>query len=818
MMKKSSLGNERKSLMKKTRFNPEIVKQAKNLVSQMTIEEKASLCSGKNFWETKAVERLGIASFMLTDGPHGLRKQDGDSDHLGLNTSVATTCFPPAAATGCSFDRELIYRMGVALGEECRAEGVSVILGPGANIKRNPLCGRNFEYFSEDPLLSGEIAAAMINGIQSENVGTSMKHYLANNQERARVSSNSVVDERALREIYLPAFENAVKKSQPWTLMCSYNKINGTYASDHRRLMTDIPRGEWGFEGAIVTDWGAMNDRVAGIKAGLDLEMPGPIEENDKKIVTAVLEGQLKEKELDLSAERMTTIALHAAQNTIKPCDWQRHDELAREVARDSAVLLQHGNALPLNENKKLAVIGSFAKNPRYQGAGSSKINPKQLTSLCDALETREIAYEYAPGFNIEGQSDEKMIDEAVAVAKKSEQVVVMLGLPDSYETEGLDRSHMELPESQNKLMAALVMLEIPLVVVISTGSAVNLPWKSQVDSILLTYLMGQNGGNATVDLLIGEVNPSGKLAESWPLSITDVPSYEFFGGKGNIEYRESIYVGYRYYDTVNQEVAYPFGHGLSYTQFSYSDLAISTTENTDSEEVVVSLKVKNTGKTSGKEVIQLYIKKEGGVVFTPAHELRDFTKITLEPGESQDVVFVLNHRSFAYYDVQAADWLVEGGDYQIQIGASSRDIRLEETIQVLGSQKRPCEAAKNREYAAPSQYWPPSLEQFEAVLGHEVPAERPLRPFTRTSTLGELEESFIGRQFVKTVKKNAFKELGGDGPENAELVTILNAMFEDMPIRQLVMLSNGALNEKVLDGLLEMMNGHYIRGLKRMR
>lgn len=530
-------------------------KKARELVSRMTLEEKASLCSGENFWETKAVERVGVKSFMVTDGPHGLRKQAGEADHLGLNKSVEATCFPTAAATACSFDKELIRQMGVALGEECIEENVAIILGPAANIKRSPLCGRNFEYFSEDPVVTGEMSASLIEGIQSKNVGTSMKHFLANNQEKARVSSNSVVDERALREIYLKGFEIAIKKAQPWTLMCSYNMINGIYASDNKRLMSDIPRGEWGFKGAIMTDWGAMNDRVEAIKAGLDLEMPGPNDSNDALIVKAVTDGSLKLAELDSAAIRITELALRVINNKVVSYDKKAHNELARRVARESAVLLKNDGSLPLKRDVKIAIIGDFAKHPRYQGAGSSKINPTKLTCLCEAMDLRKIKYSYAKGFEAEGGIDNKLIDEAVSCVASSDVAIVMLGLPDSFESEGFDRAHMNLPDNQNALMDELLKLNKPIIAVLSTGSAVVLPWKDRVNSILLMYLAGQNSGNALLDLLLGEVSPSGKLAESWPLKLEDTPCYGFFGNKGNVEYRESIYVGYRYYDKAIQSL-----------------------------------------------------------------------------------------------------------------------------------------------------------------------------------------------------------------------------------------------------------------------
>lgn len=794
----------------------ELQKQARELVAQLKLEEKASLCSGKNFWESKSVERLGVKSFMLTDGPHGLRKQAGAADHLGLNASVPATCFPPAAATACSFDRALLREIGQAIGEECRAEEVGIILGPAANIKRSPLCGRNFEYFSEDPLVTGESAAGLIEGIQSKNVGACMKHYLANNQEKARVSSNSVVDERALREIYLAGFEKAVKEAQPWTLMCSYNKINGTYASDHKELMTDVPRGEWGFEGAIMTDWGAMNDRVEAIRAGLDLEMPGPCDGDDEKIVQAVREGRLDEVLVDTCAARMVELALQAAQNTKTAYDQEAHHELARRAARESAVLLRRGSALPLAAGAKIVVIGDFARHPRYQGAGSSKIKPTQLTNLCNALDERGIKYKYAHGFEAEGGVDMALITQAAQVARGADVAVVMLGLPDSFESEGFDRAHMNLPENQNRLMDALIKTGTPIVAVLSTGGAVLLPWREQVDSILLMYLGGQNSGSAVADLLFGDANPCGKLAETWPLALEDTPCHGFFGNGGNVEYRESIYVGYRYYDKAKKEVAYPFGHGLSYTHFEYIGLILSHTELEEKDELMVQVTVKNTGTRAGKEVVQLYVAPPVNGMFRPVRELRAFAKVELAPGESKVVELSLDRRAFAYYDIQAKNWRVDGGTYAVEAGSSSRDIRLTQTIEVQGTTPIITLNGRVPNYCDPAKQWPVPKEQFECLLGHPVPPARSLRPFTTNSTLGEIQTTFVGRIFVKLIKANMAKTMGGEGME--ELSKMIDAMLEDMPLRQLAMMSGGAMTPAMMDGLVEMTNGHLFLGLKKMR
>ena len=783
----------------------ELQKQARELVAQMTLEEKASLCSGKNFWESKAVERLGVRSFMLTDGPHGLRKQAGAADHLGLNASVPATCFPPAAATACSFDRALLREIGQAMGEECRAEEVGVILGPAANIKRSPLCGRNFEYFSEDPLVTGESAAGLIEGIQSQNVGACMKHYLANNQEKARVSSNSVVDERALREIYLAGFEKAVKEAQPWTLMCSYNKINGTYASDHKELMTGVPRSEWGFEGAIMTDWGAMNDRVEAIKAGLDLEMPGPCDGNDAKIVQAVREGRLDEKLVDACAARMVELALRVAQNTKTSYDQNSHHQLAGRAARESAVLLRRGSALPLAAGAKLAVIGDFARHPRYQGAGSSKINPTQLTSLCDALNQRGIQYKYAHGFEAEGGVDEALIAQAAQTARGADVAVVMLGLPDSFESEGFDRTHMNLPENQNRLMAELIKTGTPIVAVLSTGGAVLLPWREQVDSILLMYLGGQNSGSAVADLLLGKANPCGKLAETWPLALENTPCHGFFGNGGNVEYREGVYVGYRYYDKAQKAVAYPFGHGLSYTEFQYSGLTLSHTELGEDDKLTVRVTVKNSGPLAGKEVVQLYVAPPADGMFRPVRELRAYTKVELAPGESKAVELVLNRRAFAYYDAQAGDWRVDSGTYTVEIGSSSRDIRLTQAVKVQGMAPNAALNTKLPAYFDPAKQWPVPKEQFEAVLGHPVPPARSVRPFTINSTLGEIQTTPAGMAFVQQARTNMTQMMGRGEDDFSKMI---DAMLEDMPLRQLAMLSGGAMTPAAINSLVEALNG----------
>ncbi|HBX71202.1 MAG TPA: glycosyl hydrolase, partial [Chloroflexi bacterium] len=632
------------------------MKDIKELISKMTLEEKAGLCSGLNFWYLKGIPRLEIPSIMVTDGPHGLRKQAGDADHVGLNESVPATCFPTASALAATWNRDLVHQVGAALGEECRQEKVGVILGPGANIKRSPLCGRNFEYFSEDPYLTGEIAKSHINGVQSQGIGTSLKHYAVNNQEYRRMTIDAIIDERALREIYLAGYEIAVKVAQPWTVMCSYNKINGTYASDNKKLMRDILKDEWGHQGLVVTDWGAMNDRPLALEAGTELEMPGSPNGNDAKIVAAVRSGQLAEAVLDQAVARILGMIAKAEQTLAKDFSYDpnAHHALARRAAAEGAVLLKNeGQLLPLPENAKVALIGRFAKHPRYQGAGSSLINPSQLDNLYAELVKLVGAANltYADGYTEKADAaDEALIQEALNAARAAEVVIVYAGLTDIYETEGLDRIHMQMPPGHTALIQKMAAAHKKVVVVLSNGSPVEMPWVNDVQSILEGYLGGQAGAGALADILSGQVNPSGKLAETFPLKLADNPSYRSFpGGPATVEYRESIYVGYRYYDSVAQDVLFPFGHGLSYTSFEYSQLKLNQAQNPDGAAVTVRVKVKNTGKVAGQEIVQVYVHDVQSSVFRPAKELKGFAKVALKPGEETDVTLELDRRAFAF-------------------------------------------------------------------------------------------------------------------------------------------------------------------------
>ena len=663
----------------------------KALISQLTLEEKAGLCSGADFWHTKAVERLGIPASMVSDGPHGLRKQDDKVDHLGVNDSIKAVCFPAASATAASFDKAMLTRMGEAIGDSCQHEGLSVVLGPAVNIKRSPLCGRNFEYFSEDPYLAGKLSAAFIHGVQSRNVGTSIKHFAANSQEHRRMSSSSEVDERTLREIYLPAFETAVKEEQPWTVMCSYNRLNGVFASENPWLLTDVLRKEWGFEGYVVSDWGAVSDRVAGLAAGLDLEMPSSGGINDKKIVEAVRSGKLDEAVVDQAVERILNIIFRFTENAKPDTPWDKEaqHQLAAEIAADCMVLLKNDDKiLPLRKEDTVAFIGEFADKPRFQGGGSSHINCFRTTSALEAAAGLPVLY--AQGYSAtKDAATEEQIAEAVAAAKKAKIAIVFAGLPDVYESEGYDRTHMRMPECQNRVIEAVASANPNTVVVLHNGSPVEMPWIGKVKAVLETYLGGQAVGLATIRVLYGETNPSGRLPETFPLQLEDNPSFLSYGGEGDIaEYREGIFVGYRYYDFKKAAVLFPFGYGLSYTDFEFSNLRLSANTITDQDLLTATVTVKNTGDRAGKAVIQLYVGDKESSVFRPVRELKGFEKISLQPGEAKDVSFTLDKRAFAYWNTELHDWTVEPGDFTIEIGRSSRDIALDASVTVNSAVK----------------------------------------------------------------------------------------------------------------------------------
>jgi beta-glucosidase len=749
----------------------------KQIISQMTLEEKASLCSGLDFWHLKGIERLGIPSIMVTDGPHGLRKQAQGADHLGIYNSVPSTCFPSAAGMASSWNRDLIQKVGVALGEECQAEDVAVLLGPGVNIKRSPLCGRNFEYFSEDPYLASEMAANHVKGVQSQGVGTSLKHFAANNQEHRRMSTDAVVDERTLREIYLASFEGVVKQSQPWTVMCAYNKVNGEYASENEYLLNDILKDEWGFEGFVVSDWGAVNERADGLSAGLELEMPSSNGSGDQKIVNAVRNGKLSEEKLDNALERLLRVIFmsvdHKTENAVYNKD--EHHQLAREMARESMVLLKNeNNVLPLKKEGTIAVIGEFAKKPRYQGGGSSHVRPTKLENIVEEIEKsagKQSNVLYAQGYRLDSDEiDGSLIAEAKEVAAQADTVVLFVGLPDRYESEGYDREHLRMPANHRQLVEAAAEVNRNIVVVLSNGSPIEMPWLANVKGVLEAYLGGQALGGAIADLLFGDANPSGKLAETFPKQISDNPSFLNFPGEGDkVEYKEGVFVGYRYYDTKKVEPMFPFGYGLSFTNFEYSNLSISQKEIQDTDTVIVSVNVKNTGDRAGKEIVQLYVKDVESTVNRPEKELKGFEKVDLQPGEEKTVTFTLNKRAFAYYNVDLKDWHVETGEFEILVGKSSQEITLKDSIMVQST----------------------------------VYIKKPVH---RNTLLGDLLADPVLAPLAKELlaKHNPFPDLGANEGDAAEM---MEAMMRYMPLRAMVNFSMGAFTEEMLTDMIQKLN-----------
>lgn len=696
----------------------------KEIVSKMTLEEKAGMCSGADFWHTKGVERLGVPAVMVSDGPNGLRKQANQADHLGVNESIEAVCFPAACATSCSFDRNVMRKLGKAIGKECQAEDLSVILGPAVNIKRSPLCGRNFEYISEDPYVAGELSAAFIQGVQSKNVGTSIKHFAVNNQEDHRMSVSAEVDERTLREIYYAPFETAVKKAQPWTIMNSYNRVNGTFTGESKELLTDILRDEWGFEGLVVSDWGAVSDRVEGLKAGMDLEMPGSQGTNDQEIIKAVRDGSLSEEILDQTVERILKLAFRYTEHRKKEVfDRVKDHKKAVELAKQCVVLLKNENKiLPLKDGKdEIAVIGGFAAKPRFQGGGSGHINAKQVPSAVEVLQNYQ-KVRYAEGFSAtEDIIDQKLVKDAVEAAKKAKKVVVFAGLPDSFESEGYDRSHMRLPECQNHLIQKILKVQKNVVVVLHNGSPVEMPWAEDVKGIVEAYLCGEGAAEAVIDILYGKSNPCGKLAETFPMKLEDNPSYlNFPGTDDKVYYAEGIFVGYRYYEAKKMPVRFPFGHGLSYTQFEISNLHLNQKAVKESETVEVRVDVKNTGKRAGKEVVQLYVRDTTGAAIRPEKELKGFEAVELEPGEKKTVTFVLNKRSFAWYNMKIRDWYAATGDYMIMVGNSSQNIVEEAVIHYISETEIPFVVTK------------------DTILGDLFAHER-LRDYTKRNLMGHM-------------------------------------------------------------------------------
>lgn len=784
------------------------------IVSQMPLKEKVRLVSGKDYWHAKGSEKFGLPVIMLTDGPHGLRKQNPnpskEDKKIGLGNSVPATCMPPAATNVCAWDPALVYKMGQALADECIHEKVSVILGPGANIKRSPLCGRNFEYFSEDPYLAGKNAAALINGIQSKGIGASLKHFACNSQEAFRMVVNEAIDERAMRELYLAQYEIAVKESQPWTVMNAYNRLNGTYCSQSEWLQQKVLRDEWGFKGLIVTDWGASVDRVEGVKYGTDLEMPSSGEYNTQKLIDAVQNGTLPEADLDARVDNVVDLILKAKEtleNAKDECDYDRNHEVAREVAEGSMVLLKNdGAVLPLKKGARLAVIGEMAKSPRYQGAGSSVINPTKIDNALDSLKALGFTCDFAQGYK-KGvdQRDDILVKEAVSKAKTADVAVIFAGLTEEFEAEGYDRQSIDIPQCHNDLIEAVSAANENTVVVLAGGSVMRMPWIGSVKGVLHSLLGGQAGGSAVARLLTGAVNPSGKLAETYPLSLEDNPTWGNYPGKVASEHKESVYIGYRYYDTAKKDVLFPFGYGLSYTQFAYSDLQLSAAKIQDTDEVTVTFKVKNTGSVDGAEVAQLYVKDTESTIFRPEKELKGYQKVFLKAGEEQVITLTLSKRAFAFYNVNLGDWQVESGNFEILVGASSRDIRLQADLTVEST----CTAEIPDYHKTAPSYYTADVQNISDQEWSAVYGELPCRtvdtsaPITIYNCLDDARHTKWGGRICRLIS-GIMSKFGsaenGDGK-------MLQEMALQIPIRNFVAMSMGVFSEKMAEGLLQILN-----------
>ena len=779
------------------------------LLKKLTLEEKCALLSGAETFKTRGMPEHGIPQIWLSDGPHGLRKQAGESDHLGLNPSVPATCFPTASAVANSWDAALGEEIGAALGEEAAAQEVSVVLGPGLNMKRNPLCGRSFEYFSEDPYLAGKLAAGYIRGIQSKGVAACPKHFAVNSQETRRMASDSIVDERTLREIYLTGFEIAVKEGHPRSIMSSYNLVNGTYANENKHLLMEILRGEWGFDGAVITDWGGSNDHALGVKNGSTLEMPAPGGDSVRELLAAVESGKISESDIDARLSELlplvfdTKAALDAAPREF---DAAAHHALARRAAEESLVLLKNeGSLLPLAAGSKVAVLGDFAKNPRYQGAGSSMVNSTQVDVLLDKLIDSELnVIGYQQGFDRHGKPDAALQKSACELATQADTVILCMGLDEIAESEGLDRSNLRLAQNQVDLLQAVKAVNPKIVVVLYSGSVVETPWLDNCQALLYAALGGQAGAGAVADALTGKVNPCGKLAETWPLTYADVPSAaDFATRRKTVEYREGLYIGYRYFTTAEKAVRFPFGYGMSYTTFAYSDMA--------ADEQGVSLTVTNTGSVAGTEIVQLYIAKKNSELFRPAKELKGFARVTLAPGEKQRITITLDDKAFRFWNVKANRWEIEGGEYELLVGASVEDIRLCEKISVHGTATVHPYEDRDLDCYYKGDVLHVSDADFEKLLGHPIPNGK--TKIDRNLTLGELNHarSPLGWLvwLVLTILLDASYKRGK--PD-------LNILFQyNMPLRALAKMTNGAISMGMVDGIVMELQGFWILGLVRV-
>ena len=800
--------------------------KARQLISEMTLEEKASLCSGASFWKTQKIDRLNIPDIMVADGPHGLRKQGKNEDHLGLGESIHATCFPTASAIACSFDCELIEKVGNALGEECLKEKVAVILGPGANMKRSPLCGRNFEYFSEDPYAAGKLAAAWIKGVQALGIGTSLKHFAANNQEKLRMTISAVVNERTLRDIYLRAFEIAVKEAKPKTIMCSYNKINSVYSSDNKVLLTDILRDEWGYEGMVVSDWTAVHDRILGVKAGLDLEMPGNGGLNDRKIVAEAKASNDDEFEklIDKCAENVLALVLEQNDVLEKDFDFDKdkHHALSVEAAEKSIVLLKNGdNILPIDNSKKIALIGEFAKAPRYQGAGSSKINPFKVEKAFDCLTAEGFSMDFAKGYSVNSndgqnpQEADKLIKEACECAKGKDAVIVFVGLTEGFESEGFDRKDMKMPEDQLRLLNELFKVNENVIVVLSGGAPVEIPWFDKAKAVLLSYLAGEGGGKAVSNIICGKANPSGRLAETWPLKVEDNPSYANFPGNSKeVFYKEGIFIGYRHYDSKNIPVRFPFGYGLSYGDTSFKDLKCDneiysysnerSDDNAFEASINLSFVVKNNSDRKLRETAFIFVGHESEFVSLPKKELRSFLKIDLEAGEEKEISASIPINGLGYYNTEIRKRYVENGRYKICLCKNVNDCVLEKDIEIK---------LKDGELEG---YTPSSAaDDYDAFFANKKYTEVAVfkRPFTMENCFNDVKSTFMGR----LVYKQVIKKVAGENADK-EQAKMIAAMMNEMPFYALTQAASATVGEGSIEGMLDIINLKIFKGLKKIR
>ena len=781
-----------------------------DIISKLTLDEKCYLLSGRDFWSTYSVEKKGVPSVILSDGPHGLRKQEGEGDQLGLNGSVPATCFPTAATMANSWDPELGEEIGKNLGEEAGCQNVSVLLGPGLNIKRSPLCGRNFEYFSEDPYLAGKMAAGYIRGIQANGISACPKHFAANNSELRRQASNSVVDERTFREIYLTGFEIAVKEGHPKSIMSSYNEVNGTYANENEHMLQEILRDQWGFDGFVVSDWGAGNDFVEGVRAGSHLEMPTTGGDSPEQLIKAVKEGRIDESMVDRRVDELLDVVLKVS-DAVKPYkgkafDVEEHHKAAMKASEQSIVLLKNeDNILPLKEGTRVAVIGDFAETPRYQGAGSSVVNPTKLDSALDVIGDFPLeVVGFAKGYPRIGAADPALEEEAVELAKKADVALLYLGLDEISESEGLDRPHMKMPESQVALLKKVAEVNENVVVIMAAGSAVEMPWLDSCKGLVHGYLCGQAGASAILEVVTGKINPSGKLSESYPISYDDVSSAPYFPAKErSVEYREGLYVGYRYYDKVGKDVLFPFGYGLSYTTFEYSDIYV--------DHSFVTFTIKNTGDMDGAEVAQVYVSAKEPHVYRPEKELKGFTKVFLKAGESKEVTVPLDEKAFRYFNTKTDRFEIDGGEYEILVGASSRDISLSATVSVEGTDAELPYTLDDLPSYASGDIKAVSDEEFTKLLGHEIPDGSWTGELRMNDAIAQLYYAkSLKARFVGKILQNMLDKSMKKGKPDLNIIFITN-----MPFRAIGKMAGGAVSQDMCRSIVTIVNGHAIAFFK---